>query len=103
MARLNVMLDSQRRFITDAAHQLRTPVTTLRTQVEVALRTHDPAEMQAIIGKLDSASKRLARLTNQLLDLSRAEAGHSMTVAMDTGYSRYYPGNCGLVRAGGNK
>lgn len=83
MARLNVMLDSQRRFIADAAHQLRTPVTTLRTQVEVALRTRDPGEMQVILGKLDSASKRLARLTNQLLDLSRAEAGHSMTVAME--------------------
>lgn len=80
MARLDTVLDSQRRFIADAAHQLRTPVTTLRTQVELALRAPDPAEMLA---KLDNASRRLVRLTNQLLDLSRAEAGRSTPVAME--------------------
>lgn len=83
MARLEAVLDSQRRFIADAAHQFRTPVAALRTQVELAVRTSDPDERSAMLSRLDTASKRLVRLTTQLLDLSRAEAGHSMPVEME--------------------
>lgn len=82
MARLDAMLDVQRRFITDAAHQLRTPVATLRAQVELALRARDPAEREAGLQRLDATSKHLVRLTNQLLDLSRATAGNTGAVEM---------------------
>ncbi|MFH1812637.1 MAG: sensor histidine kinase [Pseudomonadota bacterium] len=75
MARLGQTIDAQRRFIADATHQLRTPITVLRTQIELAMRMTDPDELHAYLSQLDAASARLARLTNQLLNLSRAEAG----------------------------
>lgn len=75
MARLGRTLDTQRRFVADATHQLRTPITVLRTQTELALRAESSCELRTIMTKLDSATARLARLANQLLNLSRAEAG----------------------------
>ena len=84
MARLDAVLGNQRRFVADAAHQFRTPVTTLRTQVELALRTADPDELSALLARLDTASQRLVRLTTQLLDLSRAEAGLTLPLEMET-------------------
>lgn len=75
MLRLGNTLDSQRRFIADATHQLRTPITVLRTRTELALRTSDPETLRNIVQEFDSATARLVRLANQLLNLSRAEAG----------------------------
>lgn len=75
MARLGKTITAQSRFIADATHQLRTPITVLRTQTELALRAHDPETLRAYVTKLDAATARLARLANQLLNLSRAEAG----------------------------
>jgi two-component system sensor histidine kinase TctE len=75
MHRLGKTIAIQRRFVADATHQLRTPITVLRTQTELALRADDPGELRAIVKKLDLATARLARLANQLLNLSRAEAG----------------------------
>jgi two-component system sensor histidine kinase TctE len=75
MSRLNLTITAQQRFIADATHQLRTPITVLRTQTELALRLQEPAELHAFMQKLDGATVRLARLANQLLNLSRAEAG----------------------------
>lgn len=74
MARLGRTIAAQRRFIADATHQLRTPITVLRTQIELALRA-DPDNLRTFITKLDATSARLSRLTNQLLNLNRAEAG----------------------------
>lgn len=74
MFRLGKTITAQRRFIADATHQLRTPITVLRTQTELALRVGEPDQLRALVTKLDSATARLARLANQLLNLSRAEA-----------------------------
>ena len=49
MARMQDLIASQRRFIADASHQLRTPLTVLKTQAELALRENDPAAMRAIV------------------------------------------------------
>ena len=75
MLRLGKTIDTQRRFIADATHQLRTPITVLRTQIELALRAESPNDLRAIVTQLDAATARLARLANQLLNLNRAESG----------------------------
>ncbi|MBS0207063.1 MAG: heavy metal sensor histidine kinase [Planctomycetes bacterium] len=72
--RLNKSFEEMRRFTADAAHDLRTPVTALRTEVEVSLMADKTVEdyrnsMQTV---LDEAV-HLSRLTEQLLDLSRED------------------------------
>ncbi|HEX8978414.1 MAG TPA: sensor histidine kinase [Parasulfuritortus sp.] len=75
MARLGQVLALQKEFIADATHQLRTPVTVLRTQTELALKTNSPGDLHTLVQGMDRATARLSRLTNQLLNLARAEAG----------------------------
>lgn len=71
LQRLDVALGAQRHFVSDAAHQLRTPIAALQAQVESALQERDDPRLSAIL----SAVRRLARLVNQLLALARAEPG----------------------------
>ncbi len=80
VAAMNDLLDrqaanvkAQRRFVADAAHQLKTPLAGLRTQAELALRTASPEDMQASLRHLIASSERAARVVNQLLALARAE------------------------------
>lgn len=73
MERIAAMLEARRRFITDAAHQLRTPLAVLNTQAEYALRQADEAAMRPPVEALHRSLGSAIRLTNQLLSLSRAE------------------------------
>jgi two-component system sensor histidine kinase TctE len=75
LARLGSAIEAQQRFIADAAHQLRTPISGLKTQTELALRQTQPGEVQATLRQLQSATEQSARLINQLLSLARAEPG----------------------------
>lgn len=74
VARLADAMSAQQRLIADASHQLRTPITNIRLLVELALRTGSFEEMREVLGKIDSSSNRLVRLTEQLLALNRIEA-----------------------------
>lgn len=74
MSRLGQEIDANKRFIADATHQLRTPITVLRTQSELAMRLHDQAGLRTAVEGFDGATARLVRLANQLLSLSLAEA-----------------------------
>jgi two-component system sensor histidine kinase TctE len=75
MARLCEALDAHNRFIADAAHQLRTPLAGLKTQIELALRQDDAAKTSQAIQYLQVSTARMTRLVNQLLALSRNEPG----------------------------
>jgi len=81
MERIGAMLEARRRFITDAAHQLRTPLAVLNTQAEYALRQHSEGEMRPAIEALHHSLGSAIRLANQLLSLSRAEPINGLTAA----------------------
>jgi two-component system sensor histidine kinase QseC len=72
--RIATLLDSERRFTADAAHELRTPIAAIRAQAQVALDEPDCAlRRHALQGTLQGCD-RAARLVEQLLTLSRIEA-----------------------------
>lgn len=78
--RMSANVQAQRRFVADAAHQLKTPLAGLRTQAELALRDASPEEMQASLRQLIMGSERATRLVNQLLLLARAENPHAIAL-----------------------
>ncbi|QAU35665.1 sensor histidine kinase [Janthinobacterium sp. 17J80-10] len=73
MDRIERMVEARRRFIADAAHQLRTPLAVLNTQSEYALRQSEVGEMRPAVEAFHNSLGSAIRLTNQLLSLSRAE------------------------------
>jgi two-component system, OmpR family, sensor histidine kinase TctE len=82
MLRLGKTLNFQNRFIADAAHQLKTPVSGLKTQIELALREEDPARVRHSLAQLYVGADRLSRLVRQLLSLARNEPGAVDAVTM---------------------
>ncbi len=74
MARLEENLQAQQRFIADAAHQMRTPLTGLKMQTELALLESDPAQLRESLTRIAESTDRAGHLINQLLSLARAEA-----------------------------
>ena len=78
MARLQTLIGGQRRFIADASHQLRTPLTVLKTQVELALREFerapaDPRALCEIVEGIARTTDSAVHLANRLLTLARAD------------------------------
>lgn len=67
-------VQAQRRFVDDASHQLRTPLTTLATQVGFALREHDADKRQHALLAIKRQVDDAIRQTNQMLALARADA-----------------------------
>ncbi len=72
VARLDRSLAAQRRFVANAAHQLRTPLAGLLLHIDEAQQQTDPAKIQEILAHLRISAERAVRLSNQLLALSRA-------------------------------
>jgi heavy metal sensor kinase len=86
--RLEAVFTAQRRFIADASHELRTPLTTIRGNVELLRRNAalPPEDVQEALADIDSETQRMSRLVTELLQLARADAGHSFareTVRLD--------------------
>jgi two-component system sensor histidine kinase MprB len=64
-----------RQFVSDAAHELQTPITALRTNLELALGEKEPDRQTAFLHRAEVQVERLSSLSQDLLDLSRLEAG----------------------------
>jgi two-component system OmpR family sensor kinase len=75
--RLDQSFERQRRFISDASHELRTPVSILRGEAEVALSqlSRSPEEYRESLSVLHEEAQRLARIVEDLFTLTRADAG----------------------------
>lgn len=73
LERLSQSIEMQKRFIADAAHQMKTPLAGMRMQSELALRETDQAEIHRSLEQLSKSSESATRLVNQLLALARAE------------------------------
>jgi two-component system sensor histidine kinase TctE len=73
LTRLKASLTTQKRFLADAAHQLKTPLAGLRMQAELAQREVDPMEIRGSLRQIARASTRATHTVNQLLALARAE------------------------------
>jgi PAS domain S-box-containing protein len=76
-ARLRAANEAQRRFVSDAAHELRAPLTSIRGNLELLLRHTDASLEQRLEMTRDAEREagRLARLVSDLLSLARGEAG----------------------------
>jgi two-component system heavy metal sensor histidine kinase CusS len=66
-----------RGFVSDAAHELNTPLTALRTNLELALNEPDSGQRQIFLSRAVEQNARLERLAGGLLDLSRLEAAQT--------------------------
>ncbi|MDO8439781.1 MAG: sensor histidine kinase N-terminal domain-containing protein [Polaromonas sp.] len=73
LSRLKVSLTTQKRFLADAAHQLKTPLAGLRMQADLAQRETDADELKKSLKHIGRASIRATHTVNQLLALARAE------------------------------
>lgn len=73
IARLNTLIQGQRRFIADASHQLRTPLTILKTQTELALRNPAASAWYSALEANEKTTDHAINLANRLLTLARAE------------------------------
>jgi signal transduction histidine kinase len=84
LARLERSVESQRLFIANAAHELRTPLATQRAAIQIGLA--DPDDLPAVRETLLTHNRRTERLIDSLLVLAQAEHGleTSEPVALDT-------------------
>ncbi|MCB1908291.1 MAG: sensor histidine kinase N-terminal domain-containing protein [Rhodocyclaceae bacterium] len=83
MERLEENLHAQQRFIADAAHQMRTPLTGLRMQTELALLESEPEALRSSLQQIAGSAERASHLINQLLSLARAESSSEKIYAVE--------------------
>ncbi|MDZ4124078.1 MAG: ATP-binding protein [Hydrogenophaga sp.] len=74
MQRLGEAFVKQRRFVADAAHELRTPITALRLQIQLLQGSVNDAEREQAMSEFASGVDRSQRLVEQLLNIARADA-----------------------------
>ena len=85
IARTEALSAERRSFIDDASHQLRTPLTILRAQLDYVLREPDPAQRQLAVQALSEELGHAIRATNQLLTLARTDAAQPQSEPFDLG------------------
>jgi two-component system OmpR family sensor kinase len=73
LSRLRLAIDAQSAFIADAAHELKTPLTALRLQIQLAERAQTEEERRAAFDDLGKGLERATHLVHQLLTLARHE------------------------------
>lgn len=80
LTRLDSTMLAQRRFVADAAHQLKTPLAGLRMQAELAMRNAPPGDTQVSLEQIIAGTARATRLVNQLLLMASAENPNSIAM-----------------------
>jgi len=75
LAEVQESVSAQKRFISDAAHQLRTPLAGLKSQTDLALAEAGDPALRARLQRVNESATRSAHLVNQLLALARTEPG----------------------------
>lgn len=80
---LKESFDKERRFTSDAAHELRTPLAALKTHAQLATMTDSCDDQKNSIEKIMAGVDRATHVVNQLLVLARLEQGHSQTINME--------------------
>jgi two-component system sensor histidine kinase MprB len=76
MSALDASVDAQRQLVADASHELRTPVTSLRTNIEILQQQGqdmDPEDSQRLLADVVEQTEELTLLMNDLIDLARGE------------------------------
>lgn len=83
LERINQLMAQQRRFIADAAHELRSPLTALSVQVQNLRQAQSIEIMHARVAPLQAGIERARHLTEQLLDLARTQSGEDRHTIVD--------------------
>src|SRR5207253_11092190 len=78
VARVQDQVASQRRFVANAAHQLRNPLALIKTQAGVGMRETDVDRKHDALAGIDATADQISHLANQLLILARAEQGSAL-------------------------
>ncbi len=76
LARIEASADQQARFVSDASHELRSPLAALLAQLEVARRNPDSTDWPTVAGMAIEDGFRLQRIVDDLLLLARSDEGH---------------------------
>jgi two-component system OmpR family sensor kinase len=94
LERLQLAFESQRRFMADASHELRTPIAIIQGEADVALaRDRDAADYRESIEVMQRAARKLTRIVQNLFLLARGDAGR-YPISMSRFYVGEVVGDC---------
>jgi signal transduction histidine kinase len=79
LGRLESSSQRQRQFVSDASHELRSPLTSMRANLEVALRNPDRADWPAVAKRVLAEDERMEDTVSELLELARLDEGEHGT------------------------
>ena len=87
---LEELYQHQQRFVTDAFHELRAPITSIRCNLDLLTKAPDlpPAEALAALQDARTEADRMGRLVNDLLVLTRSDASQQHEIALADGYRK---------------
>ena len=98
-ARLETAFAQQKQFASDAAHELRTPVSVILTQTQTALnRERDAASYKQTVEACQRAAQRMRKLIESLLELARFDAGQEVLKQLRFNFSKTISDSAELVQ-----